>query len=158
MGLSNGMEMRMDRPRDLRRWAVVLILATTLVGACKDQASEEPAASGAATVEAVEGTDTSRVTLTADAARRLDVQTAAVRATNATGTQIPYGAVLYDPSGDTWAFVNVEGRSFVRQPITVDHIEGDNAFLEDGPAVGAKVVTVGGAEIYGAELGVGDDE
>ena len=81
-----------------------------------------------------------------------------MRATDATGTQIPYGAVLYDPSGETWAFVNVEGRSFVRQPITVDHIEGDRAFLEDGPAVGAKVVTVGGAEIYGAELGVGDDE
>ena len=81
-----------------------------------------------------------------------------VSARDAAGTQIPYGAVLYDPSGDTWAFVNVEGRSFVRQPITVDHIEGDNAFLKEGPAVGAKVVTVGGAEIYGAELGVGDDE
>ncbi len=158
MGLSNGMEMRMDRRRDLRRWAVVLILATTLVGACKDQPAEEEAASGAATVEAVEGTDTSQVTLTADAARRLDVQTAAVRATGAAGTQIPYGAVLYDPSGDTWAFVNVEGRTFVREPIQVDHIEGDSAFLKDGPAVGAKVVTVGSAEIYGAELGVGDDE
>ena len=158
MGRSNGMEMRMDRPRDLRRWAVVLILATTLVGACKDQPAEEEATSGAATVEAVEGTDTSRVTLTADAARRLDVQTAAVLAADAAGKQIPYGAVLYDPSGATWAFVNVEGRSFVRQPITVDHIEGDRAFLQDGPAVGAKVVTVGGAEIYGAELGVGDDE
>jgi hypothetical protein len=157
MGLSNGMEMRMDRPRDLRRWAVVLILATTLVGACKDQPAEEEATSGAATVEAVEGTDTSRVTLTADAARRLDVQTAAVRA-DAAGTQIPYGAVLYDPSGDTWAFVNVEGRTFVRESIDVDHIEGDRAFLKDGPAVGAKVVTVGSAEIYGAELGVGDDE
>ena len=148
----------MDRPRALRRWAVVLILATSLVAACGGQATEEPAASGPATVESVKGTETSRVTLTKDAARRLDVQTAAVSATGAAGTQIPYGAVLYDPNGDTWAFVNLEGRTFVRESITVDRIEGDRAFLKAGPAVGAKVVTVGGAEIYGAELGVGDDE
>jgi hypothetical protein len=147
----------MDRPRDLRRWAVVLILATSLVAACKGQSAEEPAASGAATVEPVKGTDTSEVTLTEDAARRLDVQTAAVSSTGA-GTQIPYAAVLYDPNGKTWAFVNLEGRTFVRESITVDRIDGERAFLKAGPAAGAKVVTVGGAEIYGAELGVGDDE
>ena len=96
--------------------------------------------------------------MTKDAARRLDIQTQAVSATGAAGTQIPYGAVFYDPKGDTWAFVNLEGRTFVRESITVERIEGDLAFLNDGPAVGTEVVTVGGAEIYGAELGVGDDE
>ncbi len=73
------------------------------------------------------------------------------------GTQIPYGAVLYDPEGDTWAFVNVSALTFVRAPIDVDHIDGDVAFLSGGPPAGTKVVKVGAAELYGAEIGVGDE-
>jgi hypothetical protein len=46
----------------------------------------------------------------------------------------------------------------VRAPITVDHIESGVAFLTAGPATGTAVVTVGGPEVYGAEIGVGEEE
>ncbi len=68
---------------------------------------------------------------------------------------VPYAAVIYDVHGGTWVYTKEPSAlSFVRQSITVDYIEGDLAFLMEGPAVGTEVVTVGGAELYGAETGV----
>jgi hypothetical protein len=43
----------------------------------------------------------------------------------------------------------------VRSAIDVASIEGDRALLTSGPPVGTTVVTVGVAELYGAETGVG---
>ena len=45
-----------------------------------------------------------------------------------------------------------------RMAVTVDHITGDAAFLSAGPKVGTEVVTIGAAELYGVEEGVGDVE
>ncbi len=67
---------------------------------------------------------------------------------------IPYAAVIYDVNGKTWVYTNPEPLVFIRQSISVDYVEGDLAYLTDGPATGAKVVTVAGAELYGAETGV----
>ena len=39
--------------------------------------------------------------------------------------------------------------------MVVDRIEGDRVLLSDGLGPGAEVVTVGAAEVYGAELGIG---
>jgi hypothetical protein len=140
------------------RWITVLILACLSMAACGD-GSAENAKTRPVTIQAVKGTELSRVTLTKDAARRLDIQTEPVRAVGSPqGTQIPYAAVFYDPKGNTWVFVQLGGLTFQRSAIAVDHIEGDVAFLADGPQVGTKVVTVGGSELYGAEIGVGDDE
>ena len=68
---------------------------------------------------------------------------------------IPYAAVLYDAKGNTWVYTNPEPLVFVRQPIQIDTITGDEVLLVDGPSVGAVVVTVGGAELFGTEFGVG---
>jgi hypothetical protein len=68
---------------------------------------------------------------------------------------IPYAAVLYDAKGNTWVYTNPEPLVFVRQSIQIDTIVGDDVFLGDGPPVGTAVVTVGGAELYGTEFGVG---
>ena len=68
---------------------------------------------------------------------------------------IPYSAVVYDLRGETWAYVSPEPLVFVRHQIRVDYIEGDLAVLLDGPALGTSVVTVGVAELFGIELGVG---
>ena len=38
--------------------------------------------------------------------------------------------------------------------ITVDRVEGDQAFLSSGPAAGTEIVTQGAAELYGAETGI----
>lgn len=141
--------------------AAVLIVAVLSLAACggEDEAAavgEEPAV-----VEPVEGSDDLfRVTLTAEAAERLDVQTAAVRAVGDGArkrTVIPYSAVLYEPDGETWAYTSPESLTFVRAPIVVETIEGDSAVLSQGPPLGTKVVTVGVAELFGAENGIGAD-
>jgi hypothetical protein len=142
--------------------ATLLIVAVLPLAACGGGADgtaaggEEPAH-----VEAVEGSDElSRITLTAAAAERLDVQTAAVRAAGDGGpgrTVIPYSAVLYEPDGETWAYTSPEELTFVRAPIVVETIDGDRAVLSEGPPPGMKVVTVGVAELFGAENGIGAD-
>jgi hypothetical protein len=68
---------------------------------------------------------------------------------------IPYSALLYDVKGDAWVYTSPEPLSFVRQPIHIDYIEGDRALLLQGPTPGTNVVTVGVAQLYGAETGVG---
>lgn len=67
---------------------------------------------------------------------------------------IPYAAVIYGLEGETWVYTNPEPLVFVRQPVVVDYIEGDQAYLTEGPSAGTKVVTVGGAELLGTETGV----
>jgi hypothetical protein len=68
---------------------------------------------------------------------------------------VPHAAVLYDPKGNTWVYTNPEPLVFVRHPISVDYIDGDLAVLSDGPPPGAKVVTVGVAELFGTEFEIG---
>ncbi len=67
---------------------------------------------------------------------------------------VPYAAVIYDVNGQTWVYTNPEPLTFVRQSISIDYIEGDTAFLTEGPDAGTEVVVIGGAELYGAETGV----
>jgi len=108
-----------------------------------------------AKVEAISGGTLKKVTLTAKAAQRIDVQTAEVRADPSGKRVIPYAAVLYDKQGATWVYVTTEPLAFVRHAIAIDLILGENATLKDGPAVGAKVLVVGVPQVYGAETGVG---
>jgi hypothetical protein len=68
---------------------------------------------------------------------------------------IPYSALIYDLDGSTWIYVSPEPLVFVREPVTVDFIEGDRVILSEGPSVGTAVATVGVAELYGADTGVG---
>ena len=68
---------------------------------------------------------------------------------------VPYASVLYDAKGNTWVYTNPEPNVFVRQPIRVETVVGNEALLTEGPPVGTAVVTVGGAELYGTEFGVG---
>lgn len=68
---------------------------------------------------------------------------------------VPYAAVIYGLHGETWVYTSPEPLTFVRQPIVVDYIEADLAVLVDGPPAGTLVVTVGVAELYGVDAGVG---
>ena len=139
------------------RWmAVILLVACLPLSACKqtsETATDEEG--GPAKVEHMKGAAPTRVTLTEEAARRLDIQTADIRDMEIGGVQrkvIPYAAVLYDTEGNTWTYSNPEPLVFVRHSITVDRIEGETAVLSDGPAAGTAVVTVGAQELYGSEL------
>ena len=144
-----------------RRWLVLagLLAAGLQLSACTQQTAEADGATNEpATVEHVAGSDVSRLTLTAQAVERLGIETTPVRRATVEGqarTVVPYGAVLYDATGATWVYATDEPRSYLRERITVDDIEDGQAVLTDGPAVGTAVVSVGAAELYGTEFGVG---
>ena len=137
-------------------WVGALMIATVPLAGCSDKAADGEQDGNAATIERIDGSELSRVTLTAAAAKRLDLAVATVKAASV-GTEIPYAAVLYDPDGHTWTFTKVKGLTFERKAITVNKITGDVALLESGPPVGTVVVTQGTNELYGAEIGVGDE-
>ena len=127
---------------------VTLLFAGLLLSACgpKESTSEKIVPSK---LEPIEGTDMSKVILTEKAAERIGVETV-----SASGTSVPYAAVIYDIEGNTWIYTNPEPLTFVREPVVIDHIEGDTAFLAETLPGELNVVTVGVAEIYGTETGV----
>lgn len=103
-----------------------------------------------------------RITLTPKAAERLDIQTSKVTKKNVSSkngeeqrTVLPYSALIYTPSGETWVYTSPKSLVYIRTPIKVDHINGQNVVLLEGPAIGTDVVTVGVAELYGIETGIG---
>lgn len=135
-----------------RRWIVLVLVASFGLSAC----GQSPAVPEGA----VEGTtgNPRQVTVSEEAAERLGIETTQVKQGQAGRTAVPYSAVLYDAEGDTWVYTNPEHLVFVRTQIKVDKIEGDMAELLDGPPFGTSVVTVGLAELFGAETGVGEPE
>jgi hypothetical protein len=140
-------------PHGRRSTAGSLILCGLLLSACAHVAEEEEALNEPAALEAIAGSDVSRITLTEQAVDRVDIQGAPV-VDAGSGTAIPYAAVFYTSSGETWTYTNPEPLTFVRVPIVVDHIRGDRAFLSDGPPTGMEVVTQGASELYGTETDV----
>ena len=135
-------------------WRAALIVAwLPLVGCGRNQASEESTAK-AVKVEPIAGDDVNRLILTEEAAKRLDIQTVAVRRSTVNGTTrklIPYAAILYDAEGQAWAYTNPEPFTYIRTRVTVESVSGDLAVLSTGPGLGESVVTVGAAELFGSE-------
>jgi hypothetical protein len=147
--------------RHCKRWLAVLglLVAVLQLSACTQTAAEATGGEEPAKVEHLEGSeDLSRLTLEPKAVERLGIETVELREETVAGKLrkvVPYGAVLYDPDGKTWVYVSTAPNVYVREPITVDYIEGDRAVLKAGPPAGTTVVTVGVAELYGTETGVG---
>lgn len=137
-----------------RRVMVGVLLAGLLVPACRAASGSGSTSEEPASVEPIEGSDISRVILTERAAERIELQTAPVQAAERL-VVIPYSAVFYGLSGETWTYTNPESLTFVRESIAVDHVEDGLAYLSSGPSAGAAVVTVGAAELFGVETGVG---
>jgi len=138
---------------------IVLALAVAALAAsgCGDSPSEEGGGGEQAKVAPVKGTDLRSVTLTAQAAKRLGIETAAVRRLGARRSVVPYDAVLYGADGATFTYTSPKPRVYVRAPITVVRIDDDTAILSNGPPVGTEVVTVGSQELYGSEYEVEED-
>ena len=131
----------------------VLVVVSMTIAACGSPASK-PAAEAAVTVDKIDGSDLKKLTLSEHAAQRLGLTTTEVAASGAE-TTVPYSAILYDKAGATWAYTNPEGLVFVRAEVTVDRVTQGVAYLDAGPDPGTKVVTVGAAELWGVETGVG---
>jgi hypothetical protein len=143
--------------RTRHHWVVILVIITALqISACTQQhvSAEKIMPVQLATIE---GIDLKRLVLTEKAAERIDLQTAPVREEIINGTNhivVPYAAIIYDLHGETWLYTNPEPLTFVREEIIIDSIDGDKAILVKGPSQGTEVVTVGVAELFGAETGV----
>jgi hypothetical protein len=137
-----------------RRWARVLAVAVFVLSACAGSPSDEPVLEEPATVEHPEGSDVAHVTLTKEAVERVQIQTTPVDVMGQR-TVVPSAAVLVDPEGVFWVYTNPEPLLFIRHEIEIDHEEAGIAFLVEGPPVDTRVVTVGVAELYGAEFEIG---
>lgn len=143
--------------RSIVAMLILMVLGVSLA-ACGQTSTATAKKIQPSTVEKIDGSDFNRVVLTEKAAQRLNIQTAAVGEEQVNGAQrkvIPYSAVIYGLKGETWAYTNPAPLTFVRELITVDYIEGDKVVLKDGPAAGITIVTVGVAELYGTDTGVG---
>ena len=131
---------------------IALLVSLLMVSSCKQESNGTKY--HPATVEDTDQADIKKVTFDARAAERIGLETAEI--TEIGGHRVvPYGALMYDKKGGTWVYTSPSPLSFVRQPVTVDHIEGEQVFLSDGPAAGTVIATVGAAELMGAEHGYG---
>jgi hypothetical protein len=139
------------------RYAMVALIGTVLlVSACKQETVAEkyhPAKVDSTEVEGI-----MRVTLDARAVERIGLKTAPLEETmvklsglTVTRKVLPYGALMYDTKGDTWAFTSPQPLVFIRHKVVVENIEGDRVILAEGPPPGTVVVTVGASELMGAE-------
>jgi hypothetical protein len=131
----------------------LLVIGVALLGSGCGGASDEEAAVEPGRVEAIKGTGRSRVILTAEAAKRIDVRTVPAKSAPGNRTMIPFDAVLYDSNGDTWTYTSPKRFVYVRQDIIVNRVDGDRAILSAGPASGTPVVTLAATEIWGVEYG-----
>ena len=141
------------------QWMVVLLIIAGLqLSAC--QQPSIPHTENPAEVKPIEGSKLSLVTLTAKAAQRIDlkvdqVNEVQVKRSASKRKVVPYSSLIYDPNGQTWVYTSPKPLTFVRHKVEVDYIEGDVAVLNDGPATGTVVASLGVAELYGTEFGIG---
>jgi hypothetical protein len=111
-----------------------------------------------AKLEDTDQKDIKRVILDARAAERTGIETATVReeaVQTAAGTVmrkvIPYGALMYDKKGHAWTYTQLQELTYMRAPLEVEDVLGDRVILTSGPPAGTVVVSVGAAELMGAE-------
>lgn len=152
------MSQRIRQPAALAAVVASLAVAGCLAG-CASPTATGSTAAPPAVVQRSAGHGMPRILLTQEAARRIGVHTEVVREADLNGTRqkvVPYAAVLYDANGDTYAYSNPESLVYVRVPLRIDHIDGDQAVLSDGPPDGTALVTVGGTELLGSEFQVGE--
>ena len=137
---------------------LLLILVAPMLVACGAVEAPVEAQEAPAIVEAIDGSDLHRITLNARAAERLGVQTSPVteqEADDSVFAVVPDSAVIYDVNGDTWVFIKQEDLVFMRVSVEIHEVRDGNAFLASGPGPGSEVVSMGAAELYGIDLGVG---
>jgi hypothetical protein len=107
-----------------------------------------------ATLQPIEGTDRYRVVLTSDAAARVDLKTDLVTESDE-GLSVPSSALVLDPFGQFWVYVNPEPLVYERAALNGVFEANGRARFAEGPPAGTKVVVVGVPELYGQETGIG---
>ena len=150
----------MTSQKPLRRLPLAAAVCAALLGTLPACAATPAASSSSvqlandpAKVEKNASTGIAKITLNARAVQRLQLKTDTVKP-GATGTEVllPYAALLYDANGKTWVYTNPEERVYQRQAVTVAKVEAGIVTATAGPPAGTAIVTVGAAELFGAEF------
>jgi hypothetical protein len=141
-----------SRPRRLPSRVVsslALLAAGLVLSACQEVPSNQ-VKSEPFKLEQIKGTDIQRVRLSAEIARKIDLQTAEVRAMGDERV-VPHAALIYNPEGKAFVYTVPEPLAYVRAPVDVSRATADLAVLAEGPPAGTVVVTVGAAELLATE-------
>jgi hypothetical protein len=135
--------------------AVCAALVFSLPACAAPAAAPAAVGEAPAKVEKNATTGIAKLTLTQRGLDRLEVKTEPVTAGTGTEIRLPYGALMYDANGKTWVYTNPAPRVFERQEVTVSKVEAGVVTATAGPPAGTQVVTVGAAELFGAEFNTG---
>jgi hypothetical protein len=141
------------RPRRRSRSKFRACLALAVAGVALAGCQEVPSnlvKSQPYTLQPIKGTDLNRVMLSDKIARRIDLQTVEMRA-KGKWKIVPHEAIIYNPEGKVYVYTRPKAETYVRAPIKVDRVVGDQVFLLAGPPVGTEIVTVGAAELLATE-------
>ena len=139
------------RPRLTRCGLAGLALGLSLSG-CAEVEEKEAETYQPAQLKAV-GPKLKQVTFTSLAAEQVELTTEKA-SREGRHTAVDYAALIYDGQGVPWVYTVREPLTFLRAQISVDRIEGDRVLISRGLAPGTEVVTIGAAEVYGAELDI----
>jgi hypothetical protein len=135
-------------PRKLA--AGLAVLASGLVvGACSEVESNlrenQPY-----TVEGPEDAAIKTVKMEDATAALLPVELATVRKDGGRKV-VPHNAVIYNPDGGSFVYTKPQAETYIRAPIKIVRVDGDDATLSKGPPSGTKIVTTGSAELLATE-------
>ena len=64
---------------------------------------------------------------------------------------VPHNAVIYNPDGGSFVYTKPKAETYIRAPIEIVRVNGDDATLSKGPAAGTEIVTTGSAELLATE-------
>ena len=137
-------------PRSPRFLAALLLAAAGLVLVGCQEVPSNQVKSEPYSLEPTDNPDIQRVKLSEPIAERIDLQTAEV-IKRGNETIVPHESIIYNPEGAVFVYTRAKPGVYVRAPIEVDRVEGDQALLSEGPPAGTAVVTVGAAELLATE-------
>ena len=130
---------------------VIVPLTTLILASCGGTIEDDYQIKGQPyTLDEVEGSELTEVTLTKSAEERLGIETVPVQETGSK-LVVPYDAVYLDAHGKFWVYTNPAPQVFVRARIHIVRETSTEAILGKGPSAGTQVVTVGVPELYGTE-------
>jgi membrane fusion protein, heavy metal efflux system len=66
---------------------------------------------------------------------------------------IPWRSVIFDIYGNTWVYEKTAALTYSRRRVVVDHVVGQEAALQHGPAPGKHIVHQGAPELFALETG-----
>lgn len=139
---------------------VLILISFTLLPGCQQQ-NEVPAKVQAAIADQTNEEALTRLILNKDEVKRIGIKTTPVRETNdpeaedITLAVVPISALIYDHQGRAWIYTQLKPQVFARHSANVKSIEGDSAYLTDGPSAGTQVVTGGVTKLFGKQFDMG---